>query len=74
MPLADLITSVYLNPAQVIGLQADLGQLQSGGEADITILQVEELGLSGLPAEDCTGQQRNRAKVFRAKYVNIVQD
>ena len=64
-----VITSVSLNPAQLIRPQADLGQLRPGREANNAVLQVEELGLPGLPAVGCAGQQRNITKVFRPKYV-----
>ena len=43
MPLADLITSVSASPAQVLGLEAELGRLEAGREADITVLHLADL-------------------------------
>ena len=69
MPLADLITSVSASPAQVLGLEAELGRLEAGREADITVLQLADLGLPGQLAVDCAGLQRNISRVFKPKYV-----
>ena len=69
MPLADLITSVSATSALVLGLEAELGQLEVRREADITVLHLADLELPGQPAVDCAGQQRNISRVFKPKYV-----
>ena len=81
MPLADLITAVSSSPAQLIGRQAELGRLEAGREADISVLSLDQLELPGQQAVDCAGQQRNLTRLLRPRYVirrgelaTIVQD
>ena len=67
MPLEDLISSVSVTPAKVIGQAESLGSLQPGRAADLTVLRLENV--PGLSSTDCTGAERRLERILRPRYV-----
>lgn len=69
MPLRDVISAVTSSPAAAIGKDDELGMLQVGREADITILRIADCDVE---LEDCLGETRRirqrimPVRVFRA--------
>ena len=67
MPLEDLLSSVSVTPARVIGQAESLGSLQPGRAADLTVLQLENV--PGLSSTDCAGAERRLERILRPRYV-----
>ena len=55
MPLADLVAAVTSRPARVIGREAEIGALEIGREADVTLFRIKN---EPTDARDAFGQTR----------------
>lgn len=56
MPERDVFTAVTSRPAEVLGLSGEIGSLQPGMCADVTLLSVDD---TGEPLRDASGQHRS---------------
>ena len=66
MPLNDVIASVTINAATAIGWQDRIGTLGKDREADVAVLELEDVDVE---LEDCQGQTRPLSRRLRARAV-----